>query len=281
MSIFRAKNKFSRILERTIITVAVIVLATVAVKAFDKYSNPPAGEQAGDSPCPEEMVYIDNGKNSFCVDRYEASAGESCPISNPASQSDSNMNLAADGCRPNSQAGAVPWRMLSQSQAIEACAKAGKRLPTSEEWYLAALGTPDHNTGWTSDDCQLADNWDAQPGFTGSGKNCKSAAGAYDMVGNVWEWVKEESRDGSYNGIELPDSGYITTVDTAGMPAATDPNQPDENYNNDYFWIKQTGLRGMLRGGYWDNGADAGKYSVYLVLPPSYAGETVGFRCVK
>jgi formylglycine-generating enzyme required for sulfatase activity len=62
-------------------------------------------------------------------------------------------------------------------------------LPTDKEWLQVALGTPDKETGWDSDDCQVENNWDIQPGLAGTGKNCVSAAGAYDMIGNVWEWT--------------------------------------------------------------------------------------------
>lgn len=265
-----------------------IVLVTVGIDAADHYDNLSetiigrilfSAEE--DGPCPAEMVYIATDKDSFCIDKYEVSPGQSCPHQNVGNQENTRDNLNTYDCLPVPAAGAMPWRFVSQSQAITACAKAGKRLPTDEEWYLGSLGTPDKANDWFTDDCQVNNNWDNQPGFTGSGETCLSAAGAYDMIGNVWEWVKGEIRDGKYNGEALPLPGYITGVDIQGKPITTDEHRTDPNFNEDYFWIKDTGVRGMARGGYWNNAADAGLYSMYLVSPPSFAGAGIGFRCVK
>ena len=35
----------------------------------------------------------------------------------------------------------------------------------------------------------------------------------------------------------------------------------------------------MLRGGDWNNGADAGVFAAYLSGAPSLVGTNVGFRC--
>ena len=101
------------------------------------------------------------------------------------------------------------------------------------------------------------------------------------MIGNVWEWVREEIQDGVYKDKQLPDSGYVKAININGLPIETDNFNSDEVYSNDYFWIKSKGTRGMARGGYWDNKSDAGKNAVYLVSPPSFAGIGMGFRCVK
>jgi formylglycine-generating enzyme required for sulfatase activity len=208
-------------------------------------------------------------------------SSQGCPYKDIGSQDITRSNLNTLDCIPVSVAGVKPWRFISQSQAISACAKAGKRLPTDEEWYLASLGTPDKGGNWQKDDCQVNNNWSEQPGLTGSGKLCVSAAGAHDMIGNVWEWVKGEIRDGKFNGEELPPAGYITGVDIQGRPIATNDSQADLNFSEDYLWLKATDVRGMARGGYWDNASDAGLYSIYLVYPPSFASPGVGFRCVK
>jgi formylglycine-generating enzyme required for sulfatase activity len=174
-----------------------------------------------------------------------------------------------------------PWTYVSQDQAKEACAKAGKRLPSPEEWASASLGTPDKDSGWSSEDCQVASNWESQPGKTGSALNCISSSGAYDMIGNVWEWIDAVAEDGQLDGKNLPDEGYVISSDGKGLVSDTRQGNPDPNYHGDYFWIKKQGVRAIAKGGYWDNNSEAGQYSVYLVSPPSFAGVGVGFRCVK
>ncbi len=264
-----------------IIVIGAIALTTAGIKASDVLVNSNgkvAGVQEG---CEAGMVYVPFSGGGFCIDIYEASAASGCPHNNPTNQIDTNDNLNAGNCRPVAVAGAIPWRFISQDQAAVACAKAGKRLPTSEEWFAAALGTPDASSGWSPDDCNVNSNWPKQPGPSGSGKNCISGLGAYDMVGNVWEWVKGASSDGVLGGRTLPKAGFIDSTDGYGMPGETNPSIPNSAYNGDYAWIKDTGVRGIARGGYWDNKAEAGQYSVYMETPPSFAGAGVGFRCAK
>jgi formylglycine-generating enzyme required for sulfatase activity len=79
--------------------------------------------------------------------------------------------------------GVLPSACLSWFQAAQACAISGKRLPTNQEWQLAAAGTPD-----TTTDCNEASG---MPSTTGALPNCRSAWGTFDMVGNVAEWVAE------------------------------------------------------------------------------------------
>ncbi len=277
---------FLKIIKGLVIGVSAVILVTIGIDAADNYDNfsqsivgriifnGPKG------PCPLDMTFISTETGGFCIDKYESSPSDTCPTKEVGSQVDTRDNLDLKECSPVSRPGAVPWRFISQSQAVNACAKAGKRLPTSEEWYLASLGTPDREGNWGNNDCQVNSNWETQPGLTGRGLDCVSSAGAYDMVGNVWEWVMGEINEGLYNGKALPEQGYVAASDIFGMTVAT-TERPDANYNEDYFWIKNSGVRGIARGGYWDNGADAGLYSMYLVSPPSFAGTGVGFRCAK
>ncbi len=262
--------------------VGVIVVGTVIVKAVD---NGPAGRVAGvntiDGPCPGDMVFVSAPGGGFCVDIYEASAGPACPDNSPDGKSNTQENLDASACMPVSEPGKLPWRNLSQNQASLACAKAGKRLPTNKEWMLAALGTPDKAGSWDSEDCNVSSNWADQPGLTGSGDRCVSSAGAYDMIGNVWEWVDGTVYDGRMENIPLPENGFVTGVNGQGLPSDSNPDEGDPSYYYDYLWIKPGDTRAIARGGYWDNHSDAGQYAFYIVAPPSEAGKGIGFRCVK
>ena len=241
-------------------------------------TQPTEGRSA---PCPQDMVFVDSENGGFCVDKYENSPGPGCPYQDSQNETESQINLDSPNCLPVSKEISTPWRNVSQSQAALACARAGKRLPSSKEWYQAALDTPDKDSNWNEQDCQVKSNWPSQPGLTGSGKDCVSSAGAYDMIGNVWEWVDGTIFDGQHEGHPLPEQGFVQGVDDEGLAYQTDLQEPAPNYNQDYFWIKQQGTRGIARGGYWGNGSDAGVYSAYLVVPPSFSGTGVGFRCVK
>jgi formylglycine-generating enzyme required for sulfatase activity len=276
---------FGKAFKFALVVVISIVVVSLSVDAADHRGDLGqsligrlmAGEQAG--PCPEGMVLVEGG--SFCIDKYEASTGAKCPYAEPMNEKETSLNLNHPECQAASLEGRVPWRNLTQIQAVNLCAKAGKRLPTSEEWFAAAMGTPDKASGWGKDDCQVSNNWSSQPGRSGEGKACFSYAGAYDMIGNVWEWIKGEVNEGSYKEVKLPGDGYVKAVNTDGLPIETDENAPVESYNGDYLWLKTKGVRGIARGGYWANGVEAGQYSFYAVTEPTFAGTGVGFRCVK
>jgi len=267
-----------------VISIFMVSLSVDAVDHRGNFSQSAIGRllaREPDGPCPENMVLVDGAESDFCIDKYEVSAGDKCAYADPSNEKESNLNLNNPNCQAVSAFGAVPWRNLTQIQAVNLCAKAGKRLPTSEEWFAAALGTPDDSQGWGANDCQVSNNWPSQPGPTGSGKDCFSYAGAFDMIGNVWEWVKGEVADGSYGEAVLPSDGYIKAVSVDGLPLETDPDNPTESFNGDYLWLKSKGVRGVARGGYWANGQEAGQYSFYAVTEPTFAGTGVGFRCVK
>ncbi len=231
--------------------------------------------------CPQGMTVVDAPLGDFCIDIYEASPSDECLYNSPANQYETRSNLAMPDCLPVSEKERSPWRNISQTQAVSACIKAGKRLATNEEWYLAAVGTPDISFGWSESSCNVSKNWSpSQPGLTGSADGCVSYYGVHDMVGNVWEWVSDTVKMGEYDGVEVPDPGFVHAVDEAGVPIITE-KKPDPNHNDDRFWSEKTKVVGIFRGGYWASGAEAGIYSVHAQMPPSFVGVGVGFRCVQ
>ncbi len=112
--------------------------------------------------CPDDMVKVDN----FCIDRFEF---------------------------PN-RAGAMPKTYINWFDAQAECAKLGKRLCSEEEWIRACDGSPDggelrrfsYGDVFVLENCNIQ-NTKAVP--SGTFANCKSAWGAQDMIGNVFEWV--------------------------------------------------------------------------------------------
>lgn len=274
------KNNKRLLLGRQLAIIIIsIVATTVGIRAADKYFNAGnGGETAG--KCPEGMVSVLSPKGDFCIDKFEASAGDNCQNPDPQSETQTRENLDKNNCIPVSAPSAKPWRFISQNQAAIACARAGKRLPTNQEWQLAALGTMDSKAEWGSDDCQVANNWATQPGATGSGKDCVSASGAYDMIGNLWEWTDGTAYEGQFDSKALPDQGYVTAVSQDAMPSETS-SQPSDSYYSDYLYLKKTGTRAIARGGYWNNKEQAGIYTAYVVSLPSNTEPGIGFRCVK
>jgi hypothetical protein len=81
--------------------------------------------------------------------------------------------------------GVLPASCVSWFQAVQACALSGKRLLTNQEWQQAAAGTPDTGIDNLDTDCAVGVI------KTGSRSSCVSRWGAFDMIGNVWEWVAD------------------------------------------------------------------------------------------
>jgi hypothetical protein len=100
---------------------------------------------------------------------------------------DSGQNCT-DDIYAVSLAGVTPSANLTWFQSQAACENARKRLPSNAEWQAAVAGTPDAESDNGTTDCNSAKG---SASLTGSRSSCKSARGAFDMVGNLWEWVAD------------------------------------------------------------------------------------------
>ncbi len=283
----RKKKKSNRLWKGLFVIIFSTGLTTLAIHASDTFKNPGntllAGVGGANTPiphCPSDMVYVSSGERSYCVDRYEVSAGDKCPRSSPLNQFDTQTNLTSKDCEPVSKAGNTPWVNVPLHDALLLCAKVGKRLPTNKEWYRAALGTPDAVTPNDPSACALGRTGQSESDPSGEHANCISSYGAYDMVGNVWEWVDGEVENGAYGTRELPQEGFIDEVDVEGVPTriATTSNI---SFGEDYFFIDRSGVRGMIRGGFWSLKEKSGIYTINATIPTSFIGNAVGFRCAK
>ncbi len=238
------------------------------------------GQSEDTGPCPVHMVLVDTALEPFCIDQYEVSAGKDCPYADPASINETALNIADKDCAPVSEQRRVPWRHISAIDSEQVCSRAGKRLPTAGEWYKAALGTRDPAGAYQSDECNVASNRADGVAPTGNGLRCVSDVGAYDMIGNVWEWVGEEVVDGAWQGGALPASGYVSGADLYGVAFETG-TIPNDTFHGDRFWSDFTVRAGMMRGGYYNSGGSAGIFSIYAASPRTFTGDAVGFRCVS
>jgi formylglycine-generating enzyme required for sulfatase activity len=159
---------------------------------------------------PAHIVYLD----AFYMDRYPVTAAEFAEFLNALGGYKWRCGLdciyTLDGEKPfgleirsvdgRYQAGEgfeiMPLTIATWEGARDYCAWAGKRLPTEAEWEKAARGTDGRRYPW-------GDNWDPARPASGQRDIGTDAApvrthpgdvspyGAYDMLGNVPEWVSD------------------------------------------------------------------------------------------
>jgi hypothetical protein len=151
-----------------------------------------------------------------------------------------------------------PSAHITWFQAQEACASSGKRLPTSAEWQVGANGTPDPGPDNRATDCNSASNIVSS---TGSRAACISARGAFDMAGNLEEWVAD------WTPLSTVCTGWGGSSDDrmclAGASTAVGgPGAP-------------------TRGGSFVDGTGAGPLAVVAARRPSVTFSFIGFRCTR
>jgi formylglycine-generating enzyme required for sulfatase activity len=233
---------------------------------------------------------------SVCMDKYEASVW-SIPATTPMGKSNNGLikkvqngvvtlaQLTAGGatqispsssCTPafpgtfpaNGQwtaplyavsiPGVHPTACATWFQAQQACFNARKRLPSNGEWQGAVSGTPEGAAGDNgTTDCNTTAT--GAVAKTGSRSGCISNYGAFDMVGNVYEWVADwmprSAACGSWSGSS--DEQCLVSATTFGEPGA------------------------LFRGGSFLGGASSGPFTVNGAVSPSGQSSNYGFRCAR
>ena len=163
-----------------------------------------------DETAPDDMVDVRDVNNVllFRIYKYEASR--------PNASATSVGTMSARSC---SRPGVLPWGSVTETEAAAACAAAGKRLCTAAEWQRACEGTaanqypygnaylPNACNGNDYDpDCTPPDDDILLPTGTSYGcptkpaqSACVSAAGAFDLSGNLKEWTSTQILPGAFN----------------------------------------------------------------------------------
>lgn len=157
--------------------------------------------------------------------------------------------------------GVRPSVYVTWFQAAAAARNSLKRLPTNQEWQVAALGTPD--TAFADDGVTTCNSDNLAPGtltLTGSRSNCTSDVQAFDMVGNVWEWVAEWLPRSN----ACADWGVFS--DDLMCLAGASPT---------------TGPGAINRGGIGSDPSVAGVFTVDATRRPQDASPIIGFRCAR
>ena len=174
---------------------------------------------------------------------------------------DSGQNCA-DDIYAVSLPSVTPSSFITWFQAQAACENSRKRLPSNAEWQVGAAGTPDPGPDDETDDCNTSG-----PPFavtaTGSRSACTSTRGAFDMVGNLYEWVADwvprSTTCGTWSAGVSPtgDDQCLAGAGTTGEPGA------------------------LLRGGNFGGGSSAGPLTVRGDIELSFAVNFFGFRCAR
>lgn len=156
---------------------------------------------------PQHVVYLD----AFYIDQYEVTNDQyrACVETGVCTPPSNNYFYVRQ------RYGDYPVNSISWFQADTYCRWAGKRLPTEAEWEKAARGTDGRLFPWGSEfdssranlcDVRCPHLWsdlDTDDGYAslapvGSYPEALSPYGAYDMIGNVWEWVADWYADDYY-----------------------------------------------------------------------------------
>jgi formylglycine-generating enzyme required for sulfatase activity len=216
-------------------------------------ATPDASSDAPGDGCPPEMVRID----AFCVDRYEATLVEVDANGSETPHSPYLVIAPGTTVRARSAGGVFPQGYVSQTQASEACANAGKRLCGATEFALACRGPDPNDTYpyggqdlvdgacnegkgsampmffgndpslWTYDDFNdpILNQWEGGLARTGDHPSCVSPYGVYDCVGNLHEWGSDEPdaqghgrfRGGFYGDAEINGPGCLYVTSAHGV----------------------------------------------------------------
>jgi formylglycine-generating enzyme required for sulfatase activity len=145
----------------------------------------------------------------------------------------------------------LPVEQVTWDQAKAYCKAVGGRLPTEAEWEYAARAGSDASRYGDLD--AIAWYYGNSEGKTHEvGLKQANRWGLHDMLGNVWEWVRDWYDEKYYE-----------------MSPSTDPSGPASAKHR------------VLRGGSWFSGSRTLRSSYRAGFEPDVRNLNVGFRCAR
>ena len=262
------------------VALTILVLIAIACAAASTHPRPPSvptgmvfvpagpflmgSEEGREDEAPMREVYLD----AFYIDKYEVTNAEYAKFLNAiggyvgrceghdcvdtkVENPDSHIIYQAGRYIAEVGYGDHPVITVSWYGAKAYCEHYSKRLPTEAEWEKAARGTDGRTYPWGNQFDPSRANVGYRVGDTtpvGSYPTGASPYGAYDMAGNVWEWVDDWYR------------AY-----------------PGSRYRSDFFGSKYK----VVRGGSWNHPPRDARCACRDVAHPARRILVVGFRCAK
>jgi hypothetical protein len=183
------------------------------------------------------------------VDRWEATLEGFSPYEVPQ-----------DGVAATA-AGVVPQAYVSGDVAALACASAGKRLCTSDEWLAACRGA-------TSRLYPYGDDYDAA-----ACNDTRASHPVVDLFGSDTVWSTEQLNDPRLN--QLPD----TVAPTGAFAGCVTPEGVADLHGNLHEWVADAD--GTFRGGFYVDAVLNGPGCTYATTAHDTAWHdySTGFRC--
>lgn len=219
---------------------------------------PKGDRDGGRDEYPNHEVFLD----AYYIDKFEMTNSRyrefirATGHRTPQHAKDPSRNIWPDTTMPDSIAD-KPVINVDWHDADAYCKWAGRRLPTEAEWEKAARGTDDRRFPWgnvepTRKHLNFNQRWQGEKTLmpVGSYEAGKSPFGAYDMAGNVWEWVAD-----------WYDIYYY------GKSPARNPKGPE------------TGTHKVLRSSGWETETPLVRSVTRVMSDPLNRNHSTGFRC--
>ncbi len=157
------------------------------------------GRAKASDPCPADMVFVPAGEFMAGATDEEVKINPDWPdiqFRPRPRQPRSTGAYCIDLYEYPNVKGAQPWVYVGWAEAKQACTSRGRRLCGEEEWVKACAGEKgwlypygdEHEAGRCNDAVDPVGD-ESQKAGGGVFERCVSPYGAYDMDGNVSEWV--------------------------------------------------------------------------------------------
>ena len=201
---------------------------------------------------PQHTVSLD----AYWIDQTEVTNAmyEKCVTAGVCTDLGSNASNTRKEYFGNAAYADYPVIFVNWYQAQAYCKWAARELPTEAQWEKAARGTDGEAYPWGNETpTKDIANYNANKGDTtkvGSYAAGASPYGAYDMAGNVWEWVADKYDEQYYSS----------------SPASNPTGAASGKYQ-------------ILRGGSWYNLGTDIRSAYRSGVSPSVFYYDTGFRC--